>query len=412
MDLTSPGEPQPLPRRQFLRLMGALALAPALGNLRAAPTPLSLSSVLIIGDSMALCGFGPKLDELFRQAGVRMVNTYMACGTQPLSWTTLKAYAAAKTLCGFWKIETDEAGGPASFQDTYGMRRGHRPARHDVPKIESLLPEKRPDILVVQLGNNLFDLLKGKKNASAGAVLEPFIKPFLARVADASPPVQRVYWVAPPVSGVVTAEAQSILVDRLAACGGEGMRVIDSRTLMPYPYRNLQADKQHFFGADMHLWAEKVFAFIEDDLRHSPLGSATPPVSEPVAEVAEIAELPAPEQIRAELVAECSLEAMMQPYRAEEIAPYHESLVAFVYRVRRVLRGAFHGDRIVVLHAAHIAGKRQPMHLYARGQMRTLRLIPVDRTPWGTLKAKDDLRFIDLERFISEEEHLKLAAVL
>jgi hypothetical protein len=412
MDFRPSSAPQPLPRRQFLRLMGALALTPAFARLHAAPAPLPLSSVLVIGDSMALCGFGPRLDELFRQAGVRTVNTYMACGTQPLSWTTLKAYAGAKSLCGYWKIETDAAGDPVSFQDTYGMRRGHRPARHPVPKIESLVPEKRPDILVVQLGNNLFDLLKGKRESSAGAVLEPFIKPFLARVADASPPVQRIYWVAPPVSGIVTAEAQNILVDRLVASGGDNMRVIDSRTLMAYPYRNLQADKQHFFGADMHLWAEKVFAFIEQDLAGSPLGHVPLPVSAAVVDVAEVVEPPSPEEVHADLVAECSLETLLQPYRSEEIAPYHESLVGFVYRVRRVLRGDFKGDRLVVLHAAHIGGKRQPMHLFARGQTRTMRLIPVDRTPWGTLKSKDDLRFIDLERFISEEEHRKLAAVL
>ncbi len=389
--------------------MGALALAPALGSVRAAPTRFSLSSVLIIGDSMALCGFGPRLDELFRQAGVRTVNTYMACGTHPLSWTTLRAYAAAKTLCGFWKIESNGSGQPTSFQDTYGMKRGHRPARYDVPKIEALLPATRPDILVVQLGNNLFDMLKGKKNAKNASVLEPFIKPFLARVADASPPVQRIYWVAPPVSGAVPAEAQSMLVDRLAACGGDGMRVIDSRSLLKYPYRNLQPDKQHFFGADMNAWADKVFALIEEDLERTPLGQVSQPAPDLVVEPVEAAD---PADTRAELVVECSLERMTAPFRAEEIAPYHESLVAFVYRVHRVLRGSFEGTRLVVLHAAHIGGKRQPMNQFARGQMRVLRLIPAEATPWVTLKAKDDLRFLDLERFVCEDEHLKLAAQL
>jgi hypothetical protein len=61
-----------------------------------------------------------------------------------------------------------------------------------------------------------------------------------------------------------------------------------------------------------------------------------------------------------------------------------------------------------VLHAAHIGGKRQPMNGYFLNQTSTLRLIPLEKTPWATLKSKDDLRFIELERFICEEDHLKL----
>jgi len=38
-----------------------------------------------------------------------------------------------------------------------------------------------------------------------------------------------------------------------------------------------------------------------------------------------------------------------------------------------------------------------------------MRLLPVDRTPWATIKAKDDPRFLELERFIREDDHLKLA---
>jgi hypothetical protein len=37
-----------------------------------------------------------------------------------------------------------------------------------------------------------------------------------------------------------------------------------------------------------------------------------------------------------------------------------------------------------------------------------MRLLPVDRTPWATLKAKDDPRFLELERFIREDDHRKL----
>jgi hypothetical protein len=366
------------------------------------PARQGLSSVLLLGDSMALCGFGPRLDENLRAWGVPLVNTYMACGTHPLSWTALKAYAKAQSLCGYWSIETGEAG-PVSFQDTYGMRRGHRPSRYDVPKIEQLLPELRPEVLVVQLGNNLFDLLKGREKSRNGAVLEPFIRPFLAKVAETVAPVRRIYWVAPPVSGVVPEEAQDLLVERLQMCAGPGMRVIDSRQLIEYPYRNLQPDKQHFFGPDMEMWADRVFGIIKDDLGHAPPAPEVPLVAAGAAPgVAEAAdEAPV-------LVVQCSLEKMSTPFRHDEIAPYHESLVAFVYRVQRVLKGEFRGTHLVVLHAAHVGGKRQSMHRFQLGQSRIMRLLPVDRTPWATLKAKDDPRFLELERFIREDDHRKL----
>jgi len=352
---------------------------------------------------MALCGFGERLDADFREAGAKDVFTYMACGTQPLSWTDLKAYAGAKSRCGFWKIESQKGGGPpASFQDTYGMTRGHRPAAHDVPKIENLLSATRPDILIVQLGNNLFDLLKGKKKSWQGSELHPYIAPFLAKAS--APPVKRIYWVAPPTCGRIPAEAQDILVERLRDIGGASMRVIDSRTLITYPYRGLQPDKQHFFGADMREWADKVFAFIQGDVAKSPLGAIPLPASVTVAAAAPDTE----EEPKPALYAECTLESMTLPFTNKEIAPYNESLVAFVYRIRRIVQGTCKGTHVAVLRAAHIGGRRQPMNEFFLNQTRTLRLIPLEETPWATLKSKDDLRFVDLERFITEEDHVKL----
>lgn len=393
-------------RRRFIKLLGAAALAPALSPLRAiASVPPSLSSVLIIGDSMALCGFGPHLDSKFRHIlGVPSVNTYMACGTHPLSWTTLKAYAKAQSRCGYWSIESGPGGTPVTFKDTYGS--GKRPMRHEVPKIEDLLPAKRPDIMVVQLGNNLFDLLKGKAANGNGAVLDAFIKPFLLKVAESGIPVRRIFWVAPPVCGSVSPRSQDILVQKLHDCAGPGMRVIDSRELIAYPYSGLQPDRQHFAGNDMQTWADNVYAIISEDLAGSASGGSE-------ALVASGAEAVSSGDDGAHtLIVECVLERAGVPYRHEEIAPYKESLVAFVYRVRRVLKGEFHGTRLVVLHAAHIAGKRQPMHSFTTGQQRILRLLPVDETPWATLKSKDDPRYLQLDRFVCVEDNAKLASHL
>jgi len=352
---------------------------------------------------MALCGFGEHLDKLFRDARVPAVNTYMACGTHPLSWTQLKSYAKAQSRCGFWKIESGP-GGPVQLKDVYGMERGHKPSRYPVPKIEELLPATRPDVMIVQLGNNLFDLLKGKEKKRNGEVLEPFVAPFLNLVGQANPPVRRLYWVTPPICGTTPVAAQDILVERLYGFAGPAMTVIDSRDLIKYPYRHLQPDKQHFFGEDMQVWAERVYEMVQKDLGERPLDGQEALLVAGQGGVSGI-----PDEVASKLVVECSLEKINPPFRHEEIAPYNDSLVAFVYRVHQVLKGKFTGSHIVVLHAAHIAGKRQSMHRFSLGQKRILRLRPVDETPWATLKAKDDPRFLMLDRFIPEEDHSKLA---
>lgn len=392
------------PRRRFIKLLGAAVLAPSFGAGRLfAGDRTAPGSVLILGDSMALCGFGSHLDKLFRSAGVAAVNTYMACGTHPLSWTLLRSYAKAQSRCGFWKIESGEEG-PVEFKDIYGMARGRRPARYPVPKIEHLLPSVRPDVMIVQLGNNLFDLLKGREKTGNGEVLEPFVAPFLNIVSRADPPVRRLYWVTPPVCGHTPVAAQDTLVERLHGFAGASMAVIDSRDLIAYPYRNLQPDKQHFFGEDMQAWAQRVYDMVDKDLGERPLDARGTLLAGGSAQSVEV-----PAEEASKLVVHCSLEKINPPFRHEEIAPYNDSLVAFVYRVHQVLKGKFNGTHLVVLHAAHIAGKRQSMHRFNLGQKRILRLRPVDETPWATLKAKDDPRFLMLDRYIPEEDHSKLA---
>lgn len=385
--------------------LGAMTVAAGVPSLLAARSRSLPSPVLIVGDSMALCGFGKRLDQDFRDAGVSSVATYMACGTNPLSWTRIGNNALAKTSCGFWKIEPGSGGRPVSFVDVYGMTRGHRPARYEVPKIEDLLARYHPEILVVQLGNNLFDALKGRQESAQGAVLDPFIDPFLRL---ALPSVRRLYWVAPPVSGNISKSVQDTLVSRLRRHEGESLRVIDSRDLLTYPYHGLQPDKQHFEGKDMTLWADRVFDWIVKDLEKAPLSTFSP-IPSPSPESA-----PSSAEPKAEVTLEvrASLKNAPIPYENKEILPYHESMVALVYRVHRVLKGTFHGSQLVVLHPAHISEKRQPMGSFTVGQVKTLKLIPLDATPWVTLKAKDDPRFVELDRFVTEEDHRKLQNLL
>lgn len=393
-------------RRRFLQGTGAAILSMAVPQGLAQIALPKASSVLIIGDSMALCGFGQQLDKLFREAGYGWVNTYMACGTNPLSWTTLKGFQSAKTRCGFSKIESRKDQPPLVFQDTYGMRRGHRPDSYPIPKIETLLADCRPEILVVQLGNNLFDLLKGGNFSKMPSLLQPYLGPFLAKAFGENTSVRRVYWVTPPVCERISERSQDLLVETIKAQSLEGLRVIDSRQLIKFPYRNLQPDRQHFFGPDMTAWADGVFAIIQQDISQSPLPAA--PATTPIPQISKAAP-PAAAPAKATLVVRARLERKIAPFTLEEIAPYHESLVGFVYRVLDVHEGECSSKFVLVLRPAHIDSQPMPLDRFQPYQASVLRLIPAEETRWATLKTKEPPGTEELDRFLCEEDHISLS---
>ena len=81
-------EPLRLPQGAFSE--DPLASPPEPGLRRMAEPSLSPAvSVLVIGDSMSLGGFGKGLDSRLRQSLLfGEVSTFLACGTNPLSWLT------------------------------------------------------------------------------------------------------------------------------------------------------------------------------------------------------------------------------------------------------------------------------------------------------------------------------------
>src|SRR5262245_9068063 len=76
------------------------------------PTPAAADqphdlTVLILGDSLGLCGFSKRLDQKFRaDPRVKSVFTYCTCGTNPLSWLKEKPFTHIQTHCGYWSIES------------------------------------------------------------------------------------------------------------------------------------------------------------------------------------------------------------------------------------------------------------------------------------------------------------------
>jgi len=369
-------------------------------------------NVLILGDSLALCGFGKRLDERFRKdPRVKSTYTYIACGTNPLSWLKDRPYTNIKTHCGFVSIESNGSGRPRELQDVYGMRRGHVPIPHAVPKIEDLVTALQPDILIMQTGTNLFDLFPDHKTVHPsrhGPALRGYLIPFVTKAVRNPSTLRKIYWVAAPTSGRVAKEVQDFVVGQIRADIGNIASVIDSRTLVPYPYRHMEPDKEHFLGEEMDMWADKVFDFVEQDLAQQPF-AALKPLSEKAPTLAMTQEQPTPPaeepkgqtlQVKAKLIFKT------EPIPLNELLPYQEYLVGYVYEINRVVAGQYSENQILVMHPAYIGRKKQKLR-YRIGKTYKLKLHELEETVWKTVKSKDDSGLINLQPYIRVQDETR-----
>ena len=370
-------------------------------------------SVLILGDSLALCGFGKRLDERFRKSGqVKATFTYLACGTNPLSWLKDRPYTHIQTHCGFVSIESNPGSGHVKeLQDVYGQTRGHAPGSHPVPKLEDLLATVQPDILIMQTGTNLFDLFPDHKSVNPnrhGSELRNFILPFINKAIHTPSNLRKIYWVASPTSGRVSKEIQDFVLQQTRSDIGHVAEVIDSRTLVSYPYHHMEPDKEHFIGADMDTWADKVFDIVERDLSSQQFSSLKPlaetaVAEQPIAEPNPPAEKPKDNtiQVRAKLIAKT------KPVPVDEFLPYQEFLVGYLYEVKDVIAGEYPEKQILVMHPAYIKLEEQRLGRWKIGRTYRLQLHELENTVWKTVKSKDDSGLINLQPYIRVQDEMR-----
>ena len=368
--------------------------------------------VLILGDSLALCGFGKALDSRLRKLPlVDSVSTYMACGSVPTTWLTSGPLAHARTSCGFWSIEGSRGQSLTEVRDTFGMEKGRRPGTYTVPKLEELAEVLQPDILVMQNGTNLLSLFSDGQTilpARHGSQIRSYMSPFVHQLAQRVHSLKKVYWVAPPVTERVSKEVQDFLFKRMDAYASPLIEFIDSRTLISHPYRNPMADREHFIGKDMEVWAEKVFKRVQDDIETDayaahPVPAAGVPASKADAELAAAGRPAA----RASLSVRVRLLAKSRPLPLEKITPYQESMVSFLYRVEQVLGGAYAEKELLVMHPAHIAQKPEPLEKYAVGEVYRMDLIEFEGSPWEAIKRSEQTGRMELLPFIRKEDEAR-----
>jgi len=367
-------------------------------------------TVLILGDSLGLCGFSKRLDQKFRaDPRVKSVFTYCTCGTNPMSWLKEKPYTHIQTHCGYWSIESKpDSHGFKEQRDTYGEPSGHRPSSHTVPKLDDLLATIQPDILVMQTGSNLFELFSGREKAKPdrdGPMLRKYLVPFVKKAITPPSKLRKIYWIAPPISGHVSGDVQEFVFEQTQKGIGSVTDVIDSRKLISYPYKHMEPDKEHFIGEDMNKWADKVWAQIDGDLSaHS--WSDIRPLTESIAKLAPAA-APSATPATASLVVKGKLVSKTTPIKKEELMPYQEFLVGFLYDVENVVSGEYGEKQILVMHPAYIGLQPQSLGKFQVGKSYELQLRSLDGSIWSTIKSKDDSGRIELEPYIRVQDEAR-----
>jgi len=394
--------------------LAAIASSIAISSLaQNTPTPAEPPrdlTVLILGDSLGLCGFSKRLDQKFRaDPRVKSVFTYCTCGTNPMSWLKEKPYANVQTHCGYWSIESKS--GPHGIKeqrDTYGEPSGHRPTSHTVPKLDDLLATIQPDILVMQTGSNLFELFSGREKVKPdrdGPMLRKYLVPFAKKAITPPSKLRKIYWIAPPISGRVSGEVQEFVFEQTQKDIGGVTHVMDSRKLVAYPYKHMEPDKEHFVGEDMNKWADRVWAEIDRDLS-AQSWSDVRPLSESITKLAPVA-APSATPAGASLIVKAKLVSKTNPIRREELMPYQEFLVGFVYDVEQVVAGEYGEKQILVMHPAYIGLQPQSLGKFQIGRSYELQLRTLDGSIWSTIKSKDDSGRIELEPYIRVQDEAR-----
>jgi len=322
-----------------------------------------------------------------------------------------RPYTNIKTHCGFVSMESLGGGMMREVNDVYGQTRGHVPGSHPVPKLEDLLVKFQPDILIMQTGTNLFDLFPDKRSVNPsrhGAELRSFLVPFINKAVHIPSNLKKIYWVASPTSGRVSKEIQDFVLQQTRTDIGHVAEIIDSRTLVSYPYHHMEPDKEHFIGADMDTWADKVFEVVERDLSAQPIASLKPlsqtaiaqaPVTEPTPPAEKPKETTL--QVRAKLISKT------QPVPVKEFLPYQEFLVGYLYEVKNVIAGEYPEKQILVMHPAYINLEEQRLGRWRIGRTYRLQLHELENTVWKTVKSKDDSGLINLQPYIRVQDEMR-----
>lgn len=220
----------------------------------AAPAPAPAATrVLMIGDSLSAGPFGEAVQQhLAIKFGPSNVAAFASCGSSPENW--LASEPGFYTKCGYRESTPDKMPVWRDFVN------GKAPKPTLTPKVESLVRQYRPNVVVVQLGTNWMD--RHLSDDQINSILHRFI--VASRSAGG---VSQIIWIAPPDSSAF-ARLQG-RIHRLIQTGAarDHYDIIDSRQLTHYIPGKTGGDGIHYNTESSRAWAARVNDALDSRLR-------------------------------------------------------------------------------------------------------------------------------------------------
>jgi hypothetical protein len=110
------------------------------------------------------------------------------------------------------------------------------------------------------------------------------------------------------------------------------------------------------------------------------------------------------------LIVKAKLVSKTKPIQRDELLPYQEFLVGFIYDVEQVIAGNYQEKQILVMHPAYIGLRRQSLGRFHIGRTYELQLRELEGSIWSTAKSKDDSGRFDLEPYIRIQDEARYPA--
>lgn len=344
------------------------------------------SRVLYLGDSLSIGAFGQTFDSAMRSSGFK-VHTVVAGGASPYYW--LKSYQSLPCTIGFWeKSELSE------------RRVGYVRA---VPKLEDLMSQSKPNVVVVQTGINLYATLRSKRRPKEENVEEvrSLIDQMCYSIAEGG---ALSYWVLPPHSHEerypreLQEELAGIMrgvVEKYEGIVFESQKV--TRFTDPYP----ATDGIHYGPSAARGWAEKVSQHF-NELMHVSAGEAgteklvhaVPLQSRPKegGNPLSVGREDGPADLPKEVLLRIRLEEKSGIENPAEL-DYANALGLYEYRVIKDVRGNYPHDRIRIAQGIVFGRKLTGAARAEIGSETELLLVPLSTYKnLATWQMIDDLR--------------------
>lgn len=317
------------------------------------------------------------------------VTTVVAGGASPYYW--LPNYQSLPCTIGFWEKSPSRE-----------RRLGYIRA---VPKIDDLMTEFEPDIVVVQTGVNLYATLRSKRRPKEENVKEIYflIDQMCRLIAEHH---AKGYWILPPNSHEdrypidLQKELAQIMRDTVKEYNGA---VFESQKFThftdPYP----ATDGIHYGPDEAASWAERVAADFRVFMNiNGSYATRIPiraiPVKGALMSVSPLRKDQTPEKEGIIAPQGEVLELTLELAEKSEIknltdVPYDKALGVFEYKIVRDHLGNYPHDRIRVAHGIVLNRRLTSTAKQPIGSRHSIKLVPLSKYPsLQTWQTVDDLR--------------------